>query len=171
MAIVFAILKLRHYLLGRRFFMRTDQSSLRFLLEQREVGTDYQKWVTKIMGFDFEITYNPRASNRVADALSRRVQPTILLGALCSTHVVDWSELDRAVEQDEMLSSIKQRLRSRQEVLKGFTLEREQLFYKGRFVVPKKHFFIKSILQHYHDSPIGGHYSGEQKNEMRSWMN
>ena len=106
MAIFFAILKWRHYLRERRFVVRTDQSNLKFLLEQREVGTDYQKWVTKIMRFDFEITYNPGASNRVADALSRRDQPTILLGALCSTNVVDWSALDRAVEQDEMLSSI-----------------------------------------------------------------
>lgn len=51
--------------------VKTDQWSLRFIREQREIGADYQKWILKLMGYDFDIVYNPGASNRVADALSR----------------------------------------------------------------------------------------------------
>lgn len=72
MAIVFVVMKWRPYLLWRHFIVKIDQQSLKFLLEQRVVGTKYQKWVTKWMGYNFDIQYKSGASNRVANPLSRR---------------------------------------------------------------------------------------------------
>lgn len=75
MAIFFVVIKWRPYLLGRHFVVRTDQQSLKFLLEQRVIGPEYQKWITKLMGYDFDIQYRSGASSRVADALSRKTNP------------------------------------------------------------------------------------------------
>lgn len=58
-AICLAVQKWRHYLLGRHFVIRSDQQSLRHITQQREVNVDHQKWLTKLLGFDFEVQFKP----------------------------------------------------------------------------------------------------------------
>jgi hypothetical protein len=72
------------YLLGQRFQIQTDQKSLKFLLEQRIVTPEQQKWVSKPVGFEYKIVYRPSLSNTVADALLRMPHSPILLSATAS---------------------------------------------------------------------------------------
>ena len=57
--------------MGRKFIVRANQHSLKFVLVQRMVTLDHQKWLYKLLGYDFDIEYKIEATNRVANALSR----------------------------------------------------------------------------------------------------
>jgi len=72
MAIIHALKKLRPYLIGRHFKVKKNHDSLKYFLEQRISSKDQQKWVTKMMGYDFEIIYKKGKHNFVEDALSRK---------------------------------------------------------------------------------------------------
>lgn len=56
-AITESVKKWRQYLLGRKFHIFTDQQSLRSLLHQTIQTPEQQKWLTKLLGFDYAIHY------------------------------------------------------------------------------------------------------------------
>lgn len=105
MAIVFAIQKWRHYLIGRKFLVRTDQKSLKFLLKQRAINVEYQKWLTKLLGFDFKIQYNPGLENKAADALSRKDFVSELY-ALSVSVALQLEEISKEVDDDPELKQL-----------------------------------------------------------------
>ncbi|KAL4017058.1 hypothetical protein IC575_024732 [Cucumis melo] len=72
MAVVLSVQRWRPYLLGAKFVVKTDQKSLKFLLEQRVVQPQNQKWVSKWLGYSFEVVYKPGLENKAVDALSRK---------------------------------------------------------------------------------------------------
>lgn len=71
LAVVYAVKKWGHYLLGRHFIIKTDHLSLKYLLDQKISTTMQQKWLTKLLGYDYEIMFKAGYDNKVADALSR----------------------------------------------------------------------------------------------------
>ena len=92
LAIIHAIQTWRPFLLGRKFYIQTDQRNLKFLLEQRIVTPKQQKWVTNLLGYDYEITYKPGRDNNAADALSR-VMGSLRLNTLFVSHTSLWDTI------------------------------------------------------------------------------
>jgi len=76
LALVMAVQRWRPYLLGRYFMVRSDQHSLKYLWSQKISTTAQQRWLYKLMGFDFLMEYKHGKENTVADALSRRDENT-----------------------------------------------------------------------------------------------
>ena len=65
--------------MGRPFIIKTDQKSLKHLLEQKITTPFQQFWLSKLMGFDYTILYKSGVENVVADALSRVTSASLLL--------------------------------------------------------------------------------------------
>lgn len=62
---------------------------MKYLLDQRVTTTDQQKWITKLMGLDYEIAYKKGKENMVADSLSRQVQNPIVQGDCHAISILD----------------------------------------------------------------------------------
>lgn len=77
LALLTAISKWRHYLMGGKFVIKTDHISLKYLLEQKINTTSQHKGLSKLLGLDYTIEYKKRVENTVADALSRQERDCI----------------------------------------------------------------------------------------------
>lgn len=134
LAIVEAIRTWRLYLLGRKFFIRTDHRSLKYFLDQRVATPEQQKWVAKLLGYDYEILYRPGRENSAANALSRRPDSP-LLNPLFVSQVTLWDDMRTAAQDDAYMQQV-----SRQSTIDptGPYLMRNGLcFYKTRVIVPQ----------------------------------
>ena len=143
--------------------MRTDQQSLKFLLEQRLVTQDHQKWLVKLLGYDFEIQYRAGHLNREADALSR--MGPVECAVVTTTTWVDWEIGQRELAADPFLGRVISDLEQGTPV-SGFEYNQGRLRYKGRLVLFASSVLIPQLLDAYHGSPVGGH-SGELRTYQR----
>jgi transposase InsO family protein len=70
-AVAWAVQKLRHYLYGRKFIIRTDHSNLKWLLGGKILPGKQARQAETLLQYDFEIEYLAGHLNHGADALSR----------------------------------------------------------------------------------------------------
>ena len=63
MAILHAVQKWQPYLLGNHFCINIDHKSLKYFLKQWVSSPTQQKWVNKLMVYDYEITYKKGKDN------------------------------------------------------------------------------------------------------------
>lgn len=154
MAIVLEVRKWRHYLLGHHFIIKTDQRALKYLLEQRELGSEQQRWVSKLLGYSFEIHYKLGKENKVADALSRR--EVVEFKAFTVHHMAELMQWEE-VKQDDKLSLILQQIITNKDPPEGYNLRNGCLLFQGRLVLPKDSPRIPKLIAEFHNTPMGGH--------------
>ena len=156
MAIVLAIQKWRHYLLGRRFVVHTDQKSLKFLLEQREVSLDYQRWLTKLLGYDFEIIYKPGVENKAADGLSR-INPPVGFASFSIPSSISLHDLLAEIQRDPQIQEFLSMVQKGGKQSESYSIKSGKLFFKNRLVISRTSAFLPLIFREFHDSLMGGH--------------
>lgn len=82
------------YLVGRHFCIRTNHQSLKFLSDQWAITSFQQRWVAKMLGYDFQVLYRKGSTNAVADGLSRQHPTEGQCWQLGSTSII-WDLLHR----------------------------------------------------------------------------
>lgn len=162
MAIVMAVQRWRHYLMGNKFVIHTDQKSLKYLLDQRDVSLDYQKWLTTLLGYDFEIVYKAEVENKVADGLSRvmidrRVDAQELLCSLTVTTSLQMQQILEDLDVNEEIQQLTRHVTLGYVMKLGYKVVAGRLLYKDRLVLPRNSSHIPQTLKEYHDGVMGGH--------------
>jgi hypothetical protein len=172
LSLVSAVQRWRPYLLGQTFKVKTDHQSLKFLLEQKVGTVSQQRWITKLLGYDFTIEYKKGTENRVADALSRQFdklhEDGHLSVSLISFPTTTWIEdLKSSYMSDPSTKELLINLQQGQGYPKGYTLQQGLILYKGRLFIVKNSDFKAQVLQYLHSNPSAGH-SGYHKTVQRA---
>ena len=150
-AITQALAKFRHYLLGHKFVIRTDQTSLKELMEQHLHTPEQQKWLHKFLGFDFVIQYKPGKENVVVDALSRSLHLALFLS------VPDLSQqLRKLIQLDPEMSLVYKQCLASPTTVQNYEVKQGLLYWKGRLVIPQNQALKQQILYEFHSLTIGG---------------
>ena len=157
-AIMAAVKNWRQYLLGRRFNILTDHRSLKELLTQVIQTPEQQKYLARLMGYDYNIQYRSGNSNVVANALSRVPEPTseifLLLSVPCFTFL---QELKAQLEQCPDYTQLRQSIMDHPDQNPEFSITKDFVLHKGRIWLPSTLPFLNTLLQEYHCTPTGGH--------------
>ncbi|KAG1135494.1 hypothetical protein G6F37_012849 [Rhizopus arrhizus] len=71
LAVVYALKKLRKYLLDKEFDLFTDNKAVRYLFKKNDVSQRLQRWILCVQEFSFKIHHLPGKHNVAADVMSR----------------------------------------------------------------------------------------------------
>jgi hypothetical protein len=71
LAIVYSVDKLRHFLHGTQFVIKTDHHALCWLMKVKDPNGRLCRWALRMMEYDFKIVYNSNKNHGDVDCLSR----------------------------------------------------------------------------------------------------
>jgi len=94
LAILHALKKWRPYPMGRYFKVKIDHGNLKYILEQKLSLEEHKKWVTNMLGYDFDIIYRKGKKFFVADALSRKDEDVEAL--FCAIFIIQLDGINKA---------------------------------------------------------------------------
>lgn len=167
LAIIFAIEKLRPYLMGTKFTVVTDHYSLKWLYNIKDPTGRLARWCVRLQQYDFEVVHRKGKDNVVADALSRSVP---IINALIDDKTnPDSSVTNGNLIHDKWYTSMCDKVKENPEKYPSWRLEERKLYKHVRLkyselydidsewleVVPKE--LRKTLIKEHHDPPTCGH--------------
>ncbi|KAL0461879.1 UNVERIFIED_CONTAM: Retrovirus-related Pol polyprotein from transposon.6 [Sesamum latifolium] len=142
-------------LISHHFIIKTDHQSLKHILEQKVYNALQQKWISKLLGLDYEIHYRKGKDNIATDALSRRDQGECVA---ITVIIPNWvTDVQKSYEKDEELLPILQVKTVKDSTYPSYSLQGGILRRNHMICVGKCTELREQIIRSLHDSAIGGH--------------
>lgn len=125
---------------------------------KQKVTTPFQHmWLSKLMGYTFEIQYKQGKENYTADALSRGSGSQLLHITLSQAHQRFYDSLKILWQTDPHLAKVISELQADKSSHPSFTYINEEFRRKGKLVVGNDSAVKLHIFKWLHDSDVGGH--------------
>jgi hypothetical protein len=175
LAMVYALQKFRHYLLGGNYKMFIDHSTLKYLVNKTVLQGRICIWILLFQEYDFEIIVNPGIMNKGPNHLSmleHGEEPTSLEDALSDAQLLAIRKIDDHFT--EIVQFLSTRMapsdytipKKKQLVLHvvDFSLIVEQLYKMGPNKILRRCVMEAErplILVEAHEGITGGHYIGK----------
>jgi hypothetical protein len=157
LAIVYALKVWRHYLVGRKFELKTEHCGLQHIFTQIDLNTQQRHWSKLLSEYDFKITYIKGIVNQVVDALSWRLRIFSVFPLQTNLHEKiltlqredDWyKEVEGFIEQNTMMVPR----------FEGFTFDDDGLLrFKNRIYLPPNDELRRLILSEVHRTVYMAH--------------
>lgn len=147
LAVVKSVRTWRPYLLSKTFTVRTDQKSLKYLLEQRITTSTQARWLSKLMGYDYKVEYKWGLDNKAADSLSRLDLSFI---SVSRPHADWWKQLQIKCGKDPYYTNI---------ASASNAIQRDGVwFLKGKVLLNPFSPLVTLLLAECHSTPTAGHF-------------
>jgi hypothetical protein len=163
-AIVHALRKWRHYLMGKRFELRKNHNGLKYLFDQPTLNARQIRWLEFLCEYDFDIKYIKEKENKVVDALSRKVHKLhataiSMYQTEMKNRILEAANVD--LQYKNLVAKLQQHERS--QTKESYTLGTDGLLlHKNRVYVPNVRELKLAILKEMHNVTYVGH-PGYQK--------
>ena len=113
---------------------------------------DQQRWLVKLMGYDYEIEYKPGRENVAVDTLSRVHGE---LTAITYPRPTWLAIVCHKAHNDPLLIAMRDDLQKGTKSISGYKARGGQLWYKGKLVLSPNSLHMEAIIREFHDTPLG----------------
>jgi len=150
--------------MGKKFLLHTDHHGLTNYFSQPTLNARQARWVDFLSGFDFDIKHLQGKENKVADALSRKIQN------LYEVSISGWKSpfleiIKEIADQDTEYQQLKLQIQqsAREDSQQEYELDNAgMIYFKQRLYVPNQSRIKNLIMDEFHVSHYAGH-PGYQK--------
>jgi len=118
---------------------------------------EQQYYLSKLLGYTYEIVYKPGAANKVDDALSKIDGSSSQMMGLTVPQCDLISKIQETYSADPKLKQLYQKVLGCPEKHRRFKIVKGIILYHDKIYIPCKSPLIQVLLEEFHATPMAGH--------------